>query len=106
MDSLGRSINAGLPTQQGTQCQLSERNYSKASPGKTLNFMHSHHTHTHTAKRMVQAWFMDSSDEDQRLPHQLEPPQPVSLEQLADIGVLYFNIPVDDQGEYKYVSLV
>ena len=53
---------------------------------------------------MVQAWFMDSSDEDQRLPHQLEPPQPVSLEQLADIGVLYFNIPVDDQGEYKYVS--
>lgn len=50
---------------------------------------------------MVQAWFMDSSDADQRLPHQLDPPQPVSIESLAKIGVLYFNINVDDQGEFK-----
>ena len=35
---------------------------------------------------------MDSSDEDQRLPHQLDPPQPVSLEDLANCGVLYWKV--------------
>ena len=38
---------------------------------------------------------MDSSDEDQRLPHQLEPPQPVTLEYLATFGVLYWHFDVD-----------
>lgn len=41
---------------------------------------------------MVSAWFMDSSDEDQRLSHQLDPPQPVSLEDLANCGVLYWKV--------------
>jgi 1,2-dihydroxy-3-keto-5-methylthiopentene dioxygenase len=41
---------------------------------------------------MVHAYYMDSSSEDQRLPHQLSPPEPVSLEQLAKIGVLYWNM--------------
>lgn len=41
---------------------------------------------------MVSAWFMDSSDEDQRLPHHLDPPQPVSLEDLANCGVLYWKV--------------
>lgn len=41
---------------------------------------------------MVQAWFMDSSNADQRLPHQLDPPQPVSLEDLSNSGVLYWKV--------------
>lgn len=45
---------------------------------------------------MVQAWYMDSSDADQRLPHQLDPPQPVSMDYLTKIGVLYWKIDVDN----------
>ena len=41
---------------------------------------------------MVKAWFMDSSEEDQRLPHQLDPPEPVSLEDLRNCGVLYWKV--------------
>ena len=41
---------------------------------------------------MVKAWLMDSSNEDQRLPHQLDPPQPVSLEVLKNCGVLYWKV--------------
>ncbi|CAH3154953.1 unnamed protein product [Porites lobata] len=46
--------------------------------------------------KMVKAWFMDSSDEDQRLPHQLDPPQPVSLEDLENCGVLYWKLDADN----------
>ena len=46
--------------------------------------------------KMVKAWFMDSSDEDQRLPHQLDPPQPVSLEDLENCGVLYWKVSRSD----------
>lgn len=45
---------------------------------------------------MVQAWFMDSSNADQRLPHQLDPPQPVSLEDLSNSGVLYWKLDADN----------
>jgi len=45
---------------------------------------------------MVQAWYMDSSDEDQRLPHQLTPNEPVSLEKLAAVGVLHWTIDAED----------
>lgn len=41
---------------------------------------------------MVKAWFMDSSEEDQRLPHQLDPPEPVSLDDLKNCGVLYWKV--------------
>lgn len=40
----------------------------------------------------LEAWYMDGSEEDQRRPHRLEPHQPVSLEQLKELGVLYWQV--------------
>eukprot|EP00243_Klebsormidium_subtile_P008434 TRINITY_DN39_c0_g1_i1.p1 TRINITY_DN39_c0_g1~~TRINITY_DN39_c0_g1_i1.p1 ORF type:complete len:194 (+),score=64.23 TRINITY_DN39_c0_g1_i1:39-620(+) len=42
-----------------------------------------------------EAWYMDESDADQRLPHKLEPNQPVSREQLAELGVLHWVLDAD-----------
>ena len=39
----------------------------------------------------ISAWFMDDSDADQREPHQKSPNEPVSLEQLASLGVLHWS---------------
>lgn len=39
---------------------------------------------------------MDESGEDQRLPHKKNPPEYVSLEQLAEIGVLYWHLNPKD----------
>ncbi|PIN06010.1 putative protein, contains double-stranded beta-helix domain [Handroanthus impetiginosus] len=35
---------------------------------------------------------MQESDDDQRLPHHKNPPEYVSLDQLADLGVLYWHL--------------
>ena len=44
----------------------------------------------------IQAWYMsDATSEDQRDEHQLDPPCPVSLEQLREFGVLYFGVDAD-----------
>ncbi|XP_051128149.1 acireductone dioxygenase 1-like [Andrographis paniculata] len=40
----------------------------------------------------IEAWFMHESDEDQRLPHHKSPPEFVSLEKLAELGVLYWRL--------------
>ncbi|XP_020871621.1 1,2-dihydroxy-3-keto-5-methylthiopentene dioxygenase 4 isoform X3 [Arabidopsis lyrata subsp. lyrata] len=40
----------------------------------------------------VEAWFMDDSNEDQRLPHHLNPKELVSLDYLAELGVLYWKL--------------
>lgn len=40
----------------------------------------------------LEAWFMDSSDEDQRKPHRLTPNQPVSLDELKTLGVFYWKV--------------
>lgn len=40
----------------------------------------------------LEAWYMDSSDEDQRKPHRLTPNQPVSLDQLEPLGVFYWKV--------------
>ena len=46
---------------------------------------------------MVSAWFYDtSSPADPRQPHQFSRNKPVSLAQLADIGVIYYCIPIND----------
>ncbi|XP_069106159.1 uncharacterized protein [Argopecten irradians] len=49
---------------------------------------------------MVKAWYMDDSNEDQRLPHQ-RPGSDVTLDQLRDIGVEYFNINPENYEENK-----
>ena len=41
---------------------------------------------------------MQENDDDQRLPHQKNPPEYVSLDQLADLGVLYWNL---DPNKYE-----
>lgn len=42
---------------------------------------------------MVRAWFMDSEETDQRLEHQLNPPQFVELNELFQTtGVEYFKV--------------
>lgn len=42
--------------------------------------------------KMVSAWLMDNSDADQRLPHKREPHEPVSLDELKELGVLYWCV--------------
>nr|ABK21202.1 unknown [Picea sitchensis]ABK22427.1 unknown [Picea sitchensis] len=44
----------------------------------------------------MEAWYMDDSAEDQRLPHHRNPPQYLSLEKLADLGVLYWKLDADN----------
>ncbi|KAJ4939025.1 hypothetical protein JOQ06_028488 [Pogonophryne albipinna] len=64
------------------------------------------------------AWFMDSSEEDQRKPHKLTPDQPVSLEELRQLGVFHWKLNADiyetdpelekirkDQG-YSYMDII
>ena len=49
---------------------------------------------------MVQAWYMDGSDADQRLEHKTDPVEEVSVEALARLGVLSWRIepgPEDKQ---------
>ncbi|KAH7851828.1 hypothetical protein Vadar_016940 [Vaccinium darrowii] len=40
----------------------------------------------------IEAWFMDENNEDQRLPHHRNPKEFVSLQHLADLGVLYWHL--------------
>ena len=39
----------------------------------------------------IEAWYMDDSDEDQRLPHKTDPVQYVTSQQLDALGVLSFS---------------
>jgi len=43
----------------------------------------------------IEAWFMDSSDEDPKKPHRLEPNQSVSLDQLKELGVFSWKLNAD-----------
>uniref|UniRef100_A0ABI7VQN5 acireductone dioxygenase (Fe(2+)-requiring) n=1 Tax=Felis catus TaxID=9685 RepID=A0ABI7VQN5_FELCA len=44
---------------------------------------------------MVQAWYMDESADDPRLPHRGDPCSLVGLEQLRRLGVLYWKLDAD-----------
>ena len=39
----------------------------------------------------IEAWYMDDSNEDQRLPHKTDPVEPVPLADLAALGVLSWS---------------
>jgi len=42
---------------------------------------------------MVRAWYMDDSEADQRLEHQMDPPQPVDIDTVTKLtGVLYWKV--------------
>ena len=49
----------------------------------------------HWCPECPQAWYMDSSDADQRLPHQLSPNQPAPLEALGELGLLAYRLDAD-----------
>jgi len=44
----------------------------------------------------MEAWYMDDSSEDQRKPHNRNPPEYVSLEKLAALGVLHWVLDADN----------
>eukprot|EP00929_Paragymnodinium_shiwhaense_P082645 TRINITY_DN43674_c0_g1_i1.p1 TRINITY_DN43674_c0_g1~~TRINITY_DN43674_c0_g1_i1.p1 ORF type:complete len:200 (-),score=51.08 TRINITY_DN43674_c0_g1_i1:157-726(-) len=44
---------------------------------------------------MVQAWYMDDTDLDQRLPHKKEINEPAGMDVLASLGVLYWSFDAD-----------
>ncbi len=46
--------------------------------------------------KMVSAWYMDDSDEDQRLDHHKNPPQPVDMKDVVNLtGVLHWKVNKD-----------
>lgn len=47
---------------------------------------------------MVEAWYMDESQEDQRAPHRQRPNRAVSLEQLRRLGVVYRRVRRGTEG--------
>ncbi|KAH6808928.1 RmlC-like cupins superfamily protein, partial [Perilla frutescens var. frutescens] len=47
-------------------------------------------------EEVIQAWYMDDSDEDQRLPHHRNPKEFVSFEKLDELGVLSWKLDADN----------
>ncbi|CAH9145374.1 unnamed protein product [Cuscuta epithymum] len=47
-------------------------------------------------EEVMQAWYMDDSNEDQRLPHHREPNQFVSFYKLDELGVLSWRLDADN----------
>lgn len=44
---------------------------------------------------VVRAWYMDSSEEDQRKPHQQVPNKQCPIEKLVELGVLQWHLDAD-----------
>jgi 1,2-dihydroxy-3-keto-5-methylthiopentene dioxygenase len=47
-------------------------------------------------RQAMEAWYMDDSTEDQRKPHHRDPPQYLSYEKLAELGVLHWVLDADN----------
>ncbi|XP_024400473.1 acireductone dioxygenase 3 isoform X2 [Physcomitrium patens] len=45
---------------------------------------------------LMEAWYMDDSAEDQRMPHHRNPPEYVSLKKLAELGILHWVLDADN----------
>lgn len=55
---------------------------------------------------MVSAWYIDTSDADQREPHKTKPERPVSMEELKKkTCVEYFHIETDKDGNFDEARL-
>nr|XP_057946360.1 acireductone dioxygenase isoform X1 [Doryrhamphus excisus] len=54
----------------------------------------------------IEAWYMDTSDEDQRQPHKLKPNQPVSLETLKNLGVIHWKLNADIYDDDPELQLI
>lgn len=52
---------------------------------------------------MVEAWVMDNTDTDQRLPHRQEPNKPVTLETLEKLGVHYWNVKGEEDSKLQEI---
>lgn len=50
---------------------------------------------------MVAAWYYNDDGEDQRLTHQFTPNQEVSIEELAALGVDYWNVKGEEDPQLK-----
>lgn len=44
----------------------------------------------------MRAYYFDNEPTDQRLPHDYNPSRPVHVETLKKIGVLYWEVPVEN----------
>ncbi|KAL5210047.1 hypothetical protein ABZP36_005670 [Zizania latifolia] len=47
-------------------------------------------------EEVIQAWYMDDSEEDQRLPHHREPKEFIPLTKLSELGILSWRLNADD----------
>ncbi|XP_066323569.1 heat stress transcription factor A-2d-like [Miscanthus floridulus] len=47
-------------------------------------------------EEVIQAWYMDDSEEDQRLPHHREPKEFIPLDKLSELGILSWRLNADD----------
>ncbi|KAK4750106.1 hypothetical protein SAY87_027555 [Trapa incisa] len=54
----------------------------------------------------IEAWFMEDSREDQRLPHHRSPKESVSLDHLAELGVLYWQLNPNDYENDEELSKI
>ncbi|OVA03465.1 Acireductone dioxygenase ARD family [Macleaya cordata] len=54
----------------------------------------------------LEAWYMEESSEDQRLPHHRNPKEFVSLNKLADLGVIYWHLNPKDYENDKELQKI
>ncbi|KAJ1687055.1 hypothetical protein LUZ63_018445 [Rhynchospora breviuscula] len=47
-------------------------------------------------EEVISAWYMDDSEEDQRLPHHKNPKEFISLDKLSELGILSWRLDADN----------